>query len=269
MNSIPTYSGTGVLTGAAHLLAGSPGQDYALSGVGEASSWGVVCDGCSNGGPDVGLGAGALAKVVAARLSAPTAMSFLAGTTASVGAQLAQDLLPWDNLLGWENLLATAVMARREGNWLTFRMFGDGGFALFHRDGSLSLYRGFYENNAPDYLAYRLMPDWHAGLEDEPRLWVNAYSSTDQTTLELARMARPDPVWHFNTDSSGICGYALFTDGAESLRALSPMAVLLSVVAKKAAEMTIAQALGACSQDWLNEGTYPTDDLAIAMTLWA
>lgn len=270
MQLVEGFIGSGTLTGGAHTTRGLPGQDYATTGVTRTSMWGVVCDGCSGGGSDVGLGAGAMGRVAFEYLSEPLALDALIETPQAVDAALLAGLRLWEPLLGTENLLATAVMAKIEGSRLAVRMWGDGGFALFHSDGSMTWRWAYYTDNTPGYLAYRLRegltpPEFNDNRE---RFRVKEYRVPLGEEPEFLQETQPEPLWCFDTVKEDICGFALFTDGIETLRQRAGADVLMELVRAYGQRVPLNDALGTCAIDWQDKGEYPADDLAVVLAHW-
>jgi hypothetical protein len=270
MRLVEGIIGSGTLTGGAHITRGLPGQDYAKTGATKTSMWGVVCDGCSGGGTDVGLGACAVGRVAFDYLAKPHALNALISTPDAVDYELLAGLRQWEPLLGIENLLATVVMAKVEGSLLAVRMRGDGGFALFHSDGSMTWRWALYTDNTPGYLAYRLRPGLTAldFNDNHARFRVKEYRVLLGKEPELLCISQPEPLWHFDTVRDDICGFALFTDGIETLRQRAGADVLMELVRTYGQRSPLNVALGACAIGWQDKGEYPADDLAIVLAHW-
>lgn len=134
--------------GAAHVVAGSPCQDYAVSGADRDWVCAVVSDGCSTGGrTDVGSRIVGLATIEACRI-APSRLAI----TANQNYILA---ITRDGLgLRKNDLLATCLYVRVDGQGAYFHLQGDGVIATKRSDGSIAMTRFDWANNTPFYPAY-------------------------------------------------------------------------------------------------------------------
>ena len=133
--------------GSAHVTAGKPCQDYAVTGSFDGGVCAVVSDGCSTGGrTDVGARIVAHATVEAIRL-----------LPAPEPANQRYIITAGRSLLGLEasDMLATCVSMEVNEFTGTIKVQGDGVVALRFDDGSSTrIHRFDWKNNTPFYPAY-------------------------------------------------------------------------------------------------------------------
>lgn len=134
--------------GHAHVTAGRPAQDYAMTGVDGDSVIAVVSDGCSTGGrTDVGARIVALATIQAARIS-PTVLGITVGQLAA--SMTARDALGISN----SDLLATCIFACASQEGAFYHVKGDGVVAVKHKSGHIWITRYEWADNTPFYFTY-------------------------------------------------------------------------------------------------------------------
>lgn len=202
--------------GSAHVNAGSPCQDYAVSGADRDGVCAVVSDGCSTGGrTDVGSRVVALATVEACRV-AP-------GRNAVVANQGYIITIARDNLgLQKNDLLATCLFARvcDEGSYLHLQ--GDGVTAIKKQDGSIVMTRFDWEDNTPFYPAYEPNGDieafFHAhGGKEEFRLNATTIDSAGSVLNFSFLTGEAVKGLDFPVNLPGVEFVAVFSDGVTQI----------------------------------------------------
>lgn len=125
--------------GRAHLTAGMPCQDYALSGTESEGGYAIVTDGCSSGGK-TDVGARLIAHAMLAKLRCEPALPL--------------DQLRRSLMLEPEDMLATCAWADCSPAGGIVRLVGDGAFALLKRNGDLHVEQASWADNTPFYPTY-------------------------------------------------------------------------------------------------------------------
>jgi hypothetical protein len=273
--------------GTDHITAGTPCEDYALTGMTHSGAvFGVVADGCSGANANTDVGARAIA------------WAFKAALNEQVG-----EPGEWFGPGFTELLLDTFRQHQYQGNRLDYQstvvavvgtpeaasvyVHGDGAVALRYADGSVRLIQFSWWDNAPFYLNYKLYNDFLDQFLDRFADGVIEPLTMTSTTFRqgegdliveapvVERFAMSEAydghVLHFRPAEEGIVAIAVLTDGIEKVGAapLAPVDVVNELMAFKNFEGSFVKrrAMRAL-KDFTEAGRRPRDDLAIATVLF-
>lgn len=186
------YADSYFTIGNAHITAGKPCQDYAVTGVAGDGVCAVVSDGCSTGGrTDVGARVVAHATVEAIRLL-PAAEPANQRYIISSG----RDLLGLDK----SDMLATCISVHAKPFRGTIKVQGDGVAAIKFEDGLIRMHRFDWNNNTPFYPAY--VANGNEGA------FFAAHGGEDAFALEEERIYRDGEIeteiWQAGTGARGV-----------------------------------------------------------------
>ena len=268
--------------GAAHLGAGLPCQDYALSGVKDTMAYAIVSDGCSTGGrTDVG------ARIIAhtaevsirdhwRRCSDPLREN----SRLHIGMQ--QEVLLQQARLNLglvqNDLLATCAYAyfSHRGGFVNVR--GDAVVVVARRDGVMSFTKYSWANNMPLYPAY---------FADDYASFARAHGGAGALAFEEdVWVYRPDEGWQtrgitkysvghgikgcstvfpigFQTETAFV---ALMSDGATQVDGIDWKEAALSLMSFKGVEGSFAKRrMNGFIKNAQKKGKGPFDDIAYAV----
>lgn len=212
-------------TGRDHSARGEICQDYALSGrVGPAGTFIAVSDGCSTG-TRTDLGSRLLC--LAARR---WALVGFANTYEACLEHLRDDVTLQKRVLLLEDsdLFATCLLAMVRDDTVYVRAYGDGAMASEWRDGSRTLRRWEWSDNAPAYPLYG--PDILARLACQGATLTTTTVTIPppgvaglETIVERSEVKMFDELFKGHcsgqTDCKSLKSLALFTDGVGQVRA--------------------------------------------------
>ena len=143
--------------GHAHYTAGKPCQDHSLSRSNGSVACAIVSDGCSSGGnTDVGARILTLGTLQAIRDHAKARDGSLATAEVSITARQQKIIGTARPILGLEptDMLATCAYAYCTQEGALVRLHGDGVIGWKYHDGTISMRRYEWADNAPFYPSY-------------------------------------------------------------------------------------------------------------------
>lgn len=273
--------------GQQHVRNGTPCEDYALSGrLEDGTVYAALSDGCSGANARTDLGARGWCLAFERRVREHGAGAFehdfLPDLLASYQARRWTDSLR-DDLA---SLIALVATPERAELWL----MGDGGYALHHTNGDLSLVGFTWINNTPFYPTYllhdRLYTDFAAAFQGgvvEPvterrQRW--SFTDGSVTLVQDDTLTHPFEAFDgghrvtLDPRNDGVLGVSLFTDGLWSIGAapsggLPVLDAVREALAFKTLEGTfVKRRMGRALQRWARDGHWPQDDLGTATVRW-
>lgn len=273
--------------GTDHITAGTPCEDYALSGTTSAgASFGVVADGCSGANANTDVGARAIAWAFKAALNEQLAEPgewFSAGFTERLREAFRQHQYDGNRL----DYMTTVVGVVGTPEAASVYIHGDGAVAVRYVDGSIRLVQFSWWDNTPFYLNYKLYNDlldrFVARFADDVIEPLTVTSTTfrqgpddlviDPPVVERFAMSEAfdGQVLRFRPADEGIVAITVLSDGIEKLGAipLQPVDVVRELMAFKNFEGAFVKrrAMRAV-KEFAKDGRAPRDDLAIATVLF-
>lgn len=271
--------------GVKHRLQEEVGQDFALSGVANGLSYGIVADGCSGAGR----------AELGARIWSHAAERILLGQglpalqdPARLAESLVEEARPELSALPFDDGFATLGLVAFDGKKGKAALYGDGVVLLLRRDGTLAYWLLSYAREMPRYLNYELDPglleQWAADMGPESlRILYNEYR-LDAGLVDAHGKPLPELLKSQveTRDACGAPGFVLevpdlrnvqglfvLTDGAVSFYQQSAAQGVLSLAAAlesgKGAPGFIQAGLAPLKRHWDDVMTAgPIDDLAVA-----
>lgn len=273
--------------GTDHITAGTPCEDYALSGELASGAWfGVVADGCSGAFANTDVGARAIAwafkRALNDRMVEPGAW-FGAGFSELLTDAFRQHQYDGNRL----DYMTTVVGVVGTPEAASVYIHGDGAVALRYADGSMRLIELAWWDNTPFYLNYKLYPDlldrFMARFADgiiEPFTQVTTTfrQGVDELIIDAPvreRWAMSDAheghVLSFRPAEEGIIAIAVLTDGIDKI-GIDPQPqvdVVNQLMSFKNYEGSFVKrrAMKAL-KEFARAGKPPRDDVAIATLLF-
>jgi sulfur relay (sulfurtransferase) DsrF/TusC family protein len=205
-------------TGFDHLKAGGISQDYCVSGQDRhfdgPIAYAIVSDGCSSGG-DTDIGSRLMcisARAQIIQLSSEFNYSALYGwlkfnlSSQESGLEISPN-----------DMLATCIAARADQANVNIFFYGDGVAAFRYRDGSISIVKLEWSDNAPLYLTYR--------SDAVDQLTKAGATLTKRTihpdgseTVELFDLSKHREGSVLTVPTSSVTDVAIFSDGVTQIR---------------------------------------------------
>ena len=265
--------------GRPHVSAGSPCEDYALSGRIRDTWFGCISDGCGGAYAHTDVGARSLAfafqKALSNPLFAGLGSAFLDDLSRTFDqTQISDDF--HDNLATLVGWVATAE---------TFQvmMLGDGVVAAKNKDGSLRSWTGTWVGNAPLYLTYLQNPDelrryrdcFHqfcsAPFQVQTDDW-DAQGVLFSSTIETFSWDQIKTGWTMavtRQDSPTVEAWAVYSDGVLEVGKKSLGSILKETLAFKNTEGSfVKRRMIRAATQWHKDGLDFQDDFSMAACWW-
>lgn len=265
------HTDTAILTGAHHVAAARPCQDYCAAGVMDTTrAWAIVADGCSTGGQtDLGARAWALAARAALRErpeSEPTWQALQAAVLGRAHPRLQE--------LEFADGYATLGVLTAHAGLVQATVFGDGALIARHLDGGITFVNLQYTDNAPFYLNYlrdaAVAAAWRAEYPGQVRRVV-AHRFDDAGDL-VALKTTDEPAetpfhWTADVDADELELVMLTTDGIGDCGGGLFAAVRELAAVKTATGEFMHRRVAKLARQWARTDRMPSDDLAVA-AIW-
>lgn len=252
--------------GAAHLTAGMPCQDYALSTSIKDGVCAVVSDGCSTGGrTDIGARIVALATASSLNVPANNFTQLIRNAQGSLGLNLSDMLAT--------RLYAVAYLNLYAGLYVV----GDGVAVIRDRRGTVTMTKLEWEENTPFYPAYLASSSFdefvlrHGGDLSAPRLRAHRVTLNQgkklawsgDLSLGSGISGFADPVV---SSSSDIDFLAVFSDGITQVDNVPwDEAVTECLAFKNTSGEFLKRRMMAAIRRWKTVGRGPIDDISGAV----
>jgi len=271
--------------GTDHISAGTPCEDYALSGTLRSGAvFGVVADGCSGANANTDVGARAIAWAFQRALREREAEP---GQWFDPGfSELLLDIFNHHQYTGCGlDYQATVVGVVGTPEAASVYVHGDGAVIVRYADGALRLIQLAWWENAPFYINYKLHPqaldDFMLRFADgviEPFLQTTTAfrQSAGELIIDSPQVKRfsmseqfEGHVLQFRPAEEGIVSIAVLTDGIEKIGTLAPVAVATELMAFKNFEGSfVKRRVMKALKELAKVGAVPRDDLAVATILF-
>lgn len=273
--------------GQPHVRNGTPCEDYALSGrLADGSVYAALSDGCSGANARTDLGARGWCLAFERQVRTHGIEVFRPGFVPDLLADYQARRWTENTLDDLASLLAMVATPTRAELWL----MGDGGYALQHRNGDLTLVGLSWRDNTPFYPAYLLLNDVYTafaratqgGVSEPVTERRQRWSNQNGAPVLVQEDVRRHPFEAFDAGfrvsldpvSEDLLGVSLFTDGLWAIGvpggALLPggIAAYEALAFKNFEGTFVKRRMGRALQRWASAGQLPLDDLGTATVRW-